>query len=97
MLLSATTGPSHDDLQDLIALTGTEDITCWTTPVLLLESVLDVERLALKSGEVNDHIHTFSHRDAATVRTCTGFLRKVSVDADLPDRFAGIISRVEQG
>ncbi len=85
-----------DDLQDLIALTGTQNVARWTTPVLLLQTVLDVERLALKSGEVDDHVHTFSHRDAATVRNLHRLLKKVSVDADLPDRFAGIISRVEQ-
>src|SRR5687767_3805965 len=87
----------HYDLQDLVSLTGTEDVTRWTTPVFLLEAVFDVEGLALESGEVDDHIHTFSHRDSATVRNLHRLLQKIPVNADLPDWFAGIISRVEQG
>src|SRR5215213_4471180 len=83
------------NLQDLVALAGTKHIAGWATSVLLLEAVLDVERLALKTCEVNDHIHALSDRDARTIRYLHRLLQKVSVDTDLPDRFTGIISRVE--
>ena len=84
----------NQNLQDLVSLSGTENVSRRAAAIILLEAVFDVEGLALESCEVNDHIHSFSHGDAAAVRYQHRLLEQVPIDADLPDRFAGIICRV---
>src|SRR5688572_11841701 len=52
-----------DDLEDQIALARRQYFSGWTTPVFLLEPVLDVERLARVLREVDDQVGAFSHAD----------------------------------
>src|SRR5438132_4920243 len=54
----------HDDLEDPVALTRRDDcVVCGSPSVSLLQSVLDVDRLASERGEVDNYVCAFGHAE----------------------------------
>ncbi len=86
-------GAVNDDLHDLVALARAHHVAVGAAPVVLLQTVLKVEGLALKPREVNDHVHALGHRDAAAI-DLHGPLHQVAVGADLPEGEGGVVGRV---
>src|SRR6185503_13473410 len=50
-----------DDLQYLGSLTSAQNVSRRTTPVVLLQTILEIERLTGVVGEIDDYINALSH------------------------------------
>src|SRR5688572_13325251 len=48
-----------DDLEDLVALASADDVAVGTTPIVLLQPVLNKERFACIVREIDDHVYAF--------------------------------------
>ena len=50
-----------DDLQYLVSLTSAEDIAVRSSTIVLLQTILEIERLAGVVREIDDHVHAFGY------------------------------------
>src|SRR6185369_5471420 len=79
-----------DDLEDLRALAGAEYVSSRAASILLLETILEIERLTRLAGEVDDNVDAFRDCEART-RYLHGFLQQVAVGRDLPERLGRVV------
>src|SRR6185295_13985079 len=57
-------GPVHDDFHHSVSLACRQHVTCWATPVGLLETVLEIQRLPGILGKVDDDVRSLGYREA---------------------------------
>ena len=79
-----------DDLQYLVSLTSTQNVSCRTATVLLLQTVLDEERLSSVVGEIDDHVNSLGYREARAVYLNRP-LQQIAVCRDLPERLGAVV------
>src|SRR5687768_146432 len=87
-------GAVDDNFHDLVALTCPYNIAIGSSAVILLQTVLDIERLAGIGGEIHNHVHALGYREAGAV-DLHRLLHQIAVGRDLPERLGGIV-RSEQ-
>src|SRR6185295_8607014 len=71
-----------DDLENRIALACCQHFARWPTPVLLFQTILDVERLACVLREVDDEVCALSHAESNAL-DFDWTLKQVAVGRDL--------------
>src|SRR5438552_8043293 len=82
-------GTVDDDLENQVALAGAKDrVVGGSPPVILLQAVLEVERLAGEWGEVDDHVGALGHAEPDALDS-DRLGQEVAVAGDLPEQVVG--------